>query len=136
MNKYIYIKNPIYPFKIHIFLGFDNIEKIKPYIKAKKKSNTKIIHDKIDEELKVNRLAFTDEILGHIIIVIKDFKGCIDCYDTLHHEITHAVDFSAEYIGIEQPTYIREYHAYLHGFITKEIYKKIWHQENRFTKEF
>ena len=65
------------------------------------------------------------ESKGWIFILVKTFTGTPICHDTLHHEITHAVDYSAEYIGIEQQGTNKEYNAYLHGFITQEIHKKL-----------
>lgn len=125
MKKYIRILNPIYPFKIHVFLNYYDKIEIKSKIKIKTKENSKLLGIKIDELELDNVHGKTFEFLGHIIIIVKSFNGTPKCYDTLHHEISHAVDYSAEYIGIEQPTYIREFDAYLHGFITNQIYQKI-----------
>ena len=124
-KHYIRILNPIYPFKIHVFLNCTSVSEIKSKVKSRKKEYTKSLHEKIDELDFKNVHGRAFEHLGHIIIFVKKFNGKPECYDSLHHEITHAVDLSAEYIGIEQPTYVREYSAYMHGFITNQIYKKI-----------
>lgn len=125
MNKYIYIKNPIYPFVFNVFINYTDKGKIKSKINTENPEQTKKIHKKIDKLKLQNVHARTFEKNGWIFIIIKDFNGSIDCYDTLHHEISHAVDLAACYIGIEQPKRVREFSAYLHGFVTKEIYKKI-----------
>lgn len=125
MNKYIRILNPIYPFKIHVFLGYSIAEEINKEVKCKSKSDTKIIHEKIKELDFTNVHGYCVESLGHIFIIIKTFEHNAQFYDVLHHEITHAVFKSASYIGIDYSNDSEEYFCYLHGYITNQIYQKI-----------
>lgn len=125
MKKYIRILNPIYPFKIHVFLSYSIAEEINIHVKCKSKSDTKIIHDRI-KELDFNNVhGYCVDVLGHIFIIVKSFKKNTHSFDVLHHEITHAIFKSANYIGIDYSNESEEFYSYMHGFITNQIYKKI-----------
>lgn len=125
MKKYIKILNPIYPFKFHIFIGYDSLDEVKKILHLKKREDTKSVHQLIDNLDYANAHAYTEHYKGNILILIKKFEKKPLCFDTLHHEIIHAINFAAEYIGIEYNKGSEEFYAYLTGFLTKEIYGKI-----------
>lgn len=124
-KTYIRILNPIYPFKIHVFLGYSVAEEINKEVKCKSKSDTKIIHERIKDLDFTNVHGYCVESLGHIFIIVKTYEHTSNFYDVLHHEITHAVFKSAFYIGIDHTIESEEFYSYMHGFITNQIYKKI-----------
>lgn len=125
MKKYIRILNPIYPFTINVFLNYTDINEIKKKIVVECEPTHNKIHRKLDKIKLKDSDGYCFESGGWIFIIIQDFKNNPVSFDTLHHEISHAVDFSAHYIGMKQHKRIREYSAYMHGFITNQIYKKI-----------
>jgi len=125
VSKYIKISNEIYPFRFHILLGFRTIDEIKKVLKLKTARDTNALRkylDEIDWDISDGRAT---EFKGNIFILVKEFKGSPRCYDTLHHEIVHAVVMSAEYIGLELHKSTEEYYAYMTGYLTKKIYKQL-----------
>jgi hypothetical protein len=125
MKKYLKISNEIYPFKFHVLLGFKTMEDIKKVLKLKTFKDTNALRKYLEEIDWESSAGRTTEYKGNIIVLIKDFKGNPECYDTLHHELIHAINMSAEYIGIEFHKSTEEYFAYLTGFLTKKIYKEL-----------
>jgi len=125
MKHYIEISNPIFPFTFHVLLNYKTIPEIKKRVTSECEQHTKKIHKRLDKLKWDESQGYSDECKGWIFILIKDFNGTPKCYDTLHHEIVHAVDFSAKFIGIKHHKSSREYFAYMTGFLTNQIYQKL-----------
>lgn len=126
MNKtYLRILNPIYPFTVNVFLNYTDIVEIKKKIVVDCQETHNKIHKKLDKIKLKESDGYCFESCGWIFIIIQEFNKTATCYDCLHHELTHAVDFSASFIGMKQHKRVREYSAYMHGFLTNQIYQKI-----------
>lgn len=122
--KYIKILNPIYPFKFHLLIGFKTISELKRVIVYPSKKHTSNVHELLDD-LNMSAVdGYTLHYSGNIYIIIKSLKEYKD-YDTLHHEIVHAVNYAAEHIGIEPHKSSEEFYSYLTGFLTGRIYKEL-----------
>lgn len=124
-SNYIVITNNIYPFKFHILLGFKTMDDFKKVLKLKTRKATNEARKYLDDIDLEGCEARTTEFKGNIFILVKNFKGSPGCYDTLQHEILHAVIMSAEFIGLELHKSTEEYYAYMVGFLTKKIYKEL-----------
>ena len=125
MKQYIYITNPIYPVRFHVFLNYKTLLEIKQGIKFKKKTDIKLAQDEIDKLEWNTSDGYCVFYRGNIFILIKEFIKSAKCYDTLHHEISHAVFKSGEHLGFQYSVESEEFYSYMHGFITNQIYKKI-----------
>ena len=93
----------------------------------------KFTHDKFEdcEELwnmhptTTGRSVMTQSNLT--VIRLKPLGDKVEEAAVIAHEVFHAVTFIMELIGIELKVMISdEAYAYLIGYITKEIYKKLW----------
>lgn len=124
-KHFIQISNEIYPFTINVFINYTNPTEIIKKINIDCEGTQQKVNKKFNK-LKFDTFdGYCFEKNGWIFIIVKQFNGTPLSYNTLHHEITHAVDFSAHYIGIKQKSRVKEYSAYMHGFITNQIYKKL-----------
>ncbi len=63
-----------------------------------------------------------EEKHGALIIRLRPYRDSWDFWETLIHELSHAVDFIAERINIEKET---EAKAYLQEFLFREIRRKL-----------
>ena len=124
MTKYISIKNKIYPFKFHIFLNYKNLDDIVRDIKLRLRKDKKLLETELKECLPINLegyAGFAYEYKGNIIIMTKDFEDRPVDWNTLTHEIGHAVFKAARYIGLTYSEGPEEFFTYHLGFIMQEI---------------
>lgn len=71
----------------------------------------------------LGRTVMTDS--NHTIIRLNEWPVTCNQYGTLAHEIFHAVDFIFRRIGITLSEDSDEAYAYMIGYLTEEIYKKL-----------
>ena len=71
----------------------------------------------------LGRTVMTDS--NHTIIRFTKWPETCQQYGTLAHEIFHAVDFIFKRIGITLSEDSDEAYAYMIGYLTEEIYKKL-----------
>lgn len=71
----------------------------------------------------LGRTVMTDS--NHTIIRFNEWPVTCKQYGTLAHEIFHAVDFIFRRIGMTLSEDSDESYAYMIGYLTEEIYKKI-----------
>jgi hypothetical protein len=113
----------IYPFDVMVSLG----EKDEDVIKRLKKTNVQESEFhliEMDGKPGQGRAVIFD--CGASIIRLWNYPTYAEDYGSLAHEIFHIVSFVMYKIG--QPLEVRvsdESYAYLIGYLTKEIYKKI-----------
>ncbi len=124
-KHFIQITNDIYPFTVNVFINYTDPKEIIKKINIDCDETHRKVHKKINKLKFPTFDGYCFEKNGWIFIIVNEFNSSPLSYNTLHHEITHAVDFSAHFIGIKQKHRVREYSAYMHGFITNQIYKKI-----------
>ena len=120
MKKHIKIQSDIYPVKFHILLDFKDITTLKKCIKFPKKETVTEVHKLIDELDLDAAHGYTLMHKGNIFVMVKEFFSSPECYDTLCHELIHAVNMSAEYLGITYSKESEEYYAYLYGFLMRK----------------
>lgn len=126
MAQHLLIKNQLYPFKFHIFLNIKTVEEIGGYIKLKLRKDK----EQLKAELHAISSAIQDEGFvyeygGHIIVVCKVFKDTPRCWDTLTHELTHAIFKAANHIGLKYSEESEEFFSYLMGFLVGSIKKNL-----------
>jgi len=69
--------------------------------------------------------VYTSDSMLCCMIKIHNFKKDAQGYSDLQHEIFHATEFILRKCGMELNSNSHEAYAYLCGYLTKEIYKKI-----------
>lgn len=113
------IKYQIYPFDLMVSIGQTTDELINSLRKKGVEYND-------DCKIMPNGLARTIMFEGgQTLIILPNIpQSCLE-YGVLAHEIFHAVDFLMNRIGISLCPASNEAYAYLIGYITKEIYKKM-----------
>jgi hypothetical protein len=127
MSKYyIRIKPEMYPFKLHVLLNYATLDELKADISLKNKYHTNNLHRIIDELDWDNAHGYTWGYKGHIFVVVKFFNKNLHSFDTLHHELVHAMSYCADYIGVVWTKESEEFYAYLNGYITRKIYMEIF----------
>lgn len=78
-------------------------------------------------------IHLSDDMLGKCtlyennlcLIRTKFIPKTADQYGTLHHEIFHAVSFILQELDVKLNKNTEEVYAYLTGYITRELYKKL-----------
>lgn len=110
----------IYPFDIMVSFGQSD-DQLKRYLKK-----WGIKWDK-DLELAPTGLGRTAMLNGNqTVLRLKNVPVSVTDYSTLAHEIFHAVAFIMDRIGMSLVIcQSDEAYAYLIGYITKEVYKRI-----------
>lgn len=123
--KYIKILSEIYPVKFHVILDFKTATQLKKSIKFPNKETVTEVHKLIDELDWNNAHGYTFIYRGNIFLMVKEFTGTNGCYDTLMHELIHAISMAADYIGITFSKDSEEWYAYMLGFLTKKIFQAL-----------
>lgn len=122
MADYISIKNKLYPFKFHIFLNINSVEEIGDYVKLRLRKDKELFKSELQSiSSSIKDEGFVYEYSGHIIVVCKKFDDTPKCWDTLTHELTHAVFRAASYIGIKPSEDSEEFFSYMMGHLVNHI---------------
>lgn len=109
----------VYPFDVMVSFGQSD-DQLKDCLKKRGIKWDEIL------EMPPTGLGRTAMLDGNqTILRLKDVPISVTDYGTLAHEIFHAVVFILDRVGIELCRQSDEAYAYLIGYITKEIYKRI-----------
>lgn len=112
---------PIFPFTVMFSLG-ETDDSLFTKLKRMGMPNTK----KSTAELDPNDLGKCVLYENNLCLIRTNaIPKTADQYATLHHEIFHAVSFMLQEITIKLDKNTEEVYAYLTGYITRELYKKL-----------
>lgn len=119
MTKYFIIDLVIYPFDLMISIGETDDQLIKRF----KKLNIEFDDELKFEENGRGRTGLLES--GQGIIRLKKHPRTNEDYGTLQHEIFHYVQFLMDRFKMPLNMDTCEAYAYLIGYLTTEIYKKL-----------
>lgn len=122
MTKNFIIPLVVYPFDVMVSIGQEDwqVKKLLDKYNVKYEDNDAW---RIDEDVccKARTVRFES---GQILIRLKQLDSCVE-YGIMAHEVFHAVEFLFDRIYIKHSLECGEAWAYLIGYITQEIYKKL-----------
>lgn len=111
----------IYPFDMMVSLG----EPDDVLISKLKKAGVDVGDANIKSHSTTNRGRCVIFESGQTLIRMFQLKNTPEWYGFLQHEVFHAVEFIMERIGMRLTIDSDEAYAYLIGYLTTEIYKRI-----------
>lgn len=121
--KHFLVKLMPYTTKVLVSLGEDE-ETIVKTLNGYKCPKHMII-PLVGDLLATSKGFYVDFLNGFVLLCIKNYPVTIDDFATIVHEVTHVIQASLEYAGIQITEATTEVYAYLAGFLYKEILKKI-----------
>jgi hypothetical protein len=130
MNKFFVIDIPIYSFKLICSIG----QSAEEFFEDVDKFTDLNIADKTDY-LFDNELPNRGKFCGYggintMVLKINTWPTKSKHYGLIQHEIFHAVHYLLQDVGMNLNSGSVEAYTYLVQYLTDEIYKKIWKEEN------
>lgn len=111
----------VYPFDLMVSINQSN-DDIEKSLKAKNVDYTDVNVRNESSTRRGRTIIFKG---NQTLIRLFDFEKTPECYGYLAHEVFHAVEFVMERVGMKLCFKSNEAYAYLVGYITTEIYKKL-----------
>lgn len=111
----------VYPFDVMVSLG-ESDEILFAHLKKKGVDYLDVSLDHYSDTQRGRTVMFKG---NQTLIRMYELRETAEWYGNLAHEIFHAVEFIMERIGMRLTIDSDEAYAYLIGYITKEVYKRL-----------
>lgn len=119
-----------YPIRFDVFLGYGNADKeaiYKKICKGARRANVRRLFDTIQNTDIDSKAGWHIGYNGHYVVIMHLFNADIPkYYGTFQHELHHCVKASGRHLAFPVSEATEEYYAYLTGYITELVYKRIW----------